>query len=91
MVIELQEPVEVFLPAGVDDKGRTFGWLVGLREAADRSCCYAWVQKVIVGKDREIKDWGVRQRSKKFDSLAEARAWAYRVARERKARERKAK
>lgn len=80
MVVD-QDAFETFLPSSkVDHKGRRIGYIVGLREMADG--VYAWVQngRSICGV---FNDFGVRQRSRRFDTLEAARTWAYATAKQR--------
>lgn len=84
--MNMGEVFETFIPAHRDEKGRTFGYVVGLRQDLDTSECYAWVQKAVQTSDGGWKDWGATQRSKKFPSHAAAKAWAYATAKERAAK-----
>jgi len=76
------ELFEVFMGSGkFDDKGREIGWTVGLR---DNGIDYhAWVQSARRPKNGEFHDFGVPQRSKKFDSLDASKRWAYATAKAR--------
>jgi len=81
----LKESFETFMPHHIDSKGRTVGYVVGLRELADDTGCYAWVQKAV----QQCGDWanfGPVQRSKLFPSLEAAKSWAYSTAKERAAK-----
>jgi len=80
----LAESFETFIRTGID-KGRVFGYVVGLREVLNSGECYAWVQKSVETRDG-WKDFGPYQRSRKFPSLAAAKSWAYQTARERASR-----
>lgn len=82
----LGESFETFIPSNTDKKGRVFGYVVGIREVIGSDECYAWVQRSVKTSDG-FTDFGVSQRSKKFASLAQAKVWAYRTAKERAARE----
>lgn len=79
---ELGEIFETFIGAGkFDSKGREIGWTVGLRDnGAD---FHAWVQSARRPKNGDFHDFGVPQRSVKFDSQAAARSWAYATAKAR--------
>lgn len=82
----LGEAFETFLRSGVDSKGRTVGYVVGLREVANGSGCYAWVQKSIMVNSTDWKDFGATQRSRRFPDMASAKAWAYHAAKARAAK-----
>lgn len=79
---EMGEMFETFIRAGQDSKGRVVGYIVGLREVIETGEFYAWVQKAIELKDG-FKDFGVSQRSRKFENLNYAKAWAYAEAKKR--------
>jgi hypothetical protein len=81
----LKESFETFIPHHVDSKGRKVGYVVGLREIADESGCYAWVQKSISANGL-FYNRGTVQRSKLFPSLDAAKTWAYATAKERAAK-----
>ena len=81
---QLGEIFEQFLPSDTDSKGRSFGYVVGLREILESGECYAWVQRAIQTEDG-FEDFGRSQPSKKFPSLQAAKAWAFSTARERAA------
>ena len=81
------EPVhEHYFYTNTDEKGRKFGYVAALREVksdADEygveykvGQCYAWVQRVIVTKDG-WEDFGIKQRSKVFESVEKAVQWVY--------------
>ena len=77
----MSEIFETFMRSGkVDSKGRHIGYIVGLREMDDG--VYAWVQN---GRStpNDFIDFGVRQRSRRFDSMAQATKWAYATAKQR--------
>jgi hypothetical protein len=75
------EPLETYLTARkFDSKGREIGFAVGLND--NGTDFHAWVQCVRRVKG-EWRDFGTRQRSKKFSSQAAATRWAYSTARER--------
>jgi len=88
----LGESYEQFYRSDVDSKGRVFGFIFGLRNVVSdgelygvkvkAGQCYAWVQRGIETK-LGFEDFGVKQRSKLFDSREGARSWAHRVAKER--------
>ena len=81
---QMGEIVEQFIRTEQDKAGRVFGYIVGLREVLSTGECYAWVQRAIEVK-HGFKDFGPRQRSKKFPSVAAARSWAFATAKERAA------
>lgn len=82
------EALETFLPTGkLDVAGRHIGFIVGLND--NGVDFHAWVQNARSAKGfpfADMKDFGVRQRSKRFGSQVEATAWAYRTAKERTAK-----
>ncbi len=75
------EAFETTLRAGKKDAaGREIGFTVGLND--NGVDFHAWVQNArVVGG--EWKDFGVSQRSKRFDTQDQARNWAYSTAKER--------
>lgn len=80
----MNEAIETFLRSGKRDaKGRHIGYIVGLREMDDG--VYAWVQNGR-GIEGYFGDFGVIQRSRRFDTLEQASAWAYKTAKERLAK-----
>lgn len=85
---QLGEIVEQFIRTEQDKAGRVFGYIVGLREVLSTGECYAWVQRAVEIK-HDFKDFGPRQRSKKFPSVAAARAWGFATAKARAAERRK--
>lgn len=77
----MTEAFETFLRSGKrDSKGRHIGYIVGLREMADG--VYAWVQNAR-STATGFADFGTVQRSRRFETIDAARAWAYRTAKER--------
>lgn len=78
------ETFEHFEASNRDEKGRVFGYVVGLRENVTTGKWSAWVQRSIKTKDG-FKDFGVAQRSREFDSLSQAKTWAYSTRKERAA------
>lgn len=77
----MTEAIETFLRSGKrDSKGRHIGFVVGLREMADG--VYAWVQNAR-STPNGFQDFGVIQRSRRFDTLEAARTWAYATAKQR--------
>lgn len=85
---QMGEIVEQFVRAEQDKAGRVFGYVVGLREVLSTGECYAWVQRAVEVK-HGFKDFGPRQRSKKFPSVSAARAWGFATAKQRAAARRK--
>lgn len=55
--------------------GRVFGYIFGIRPVVGSREVYAWLQRGVADKSGDFKDYGVSQRSRKFDTLAQARAW----------------
>jgi hypothetical protein len=79
---ELGPIYETFIHANkLDSKGRHIGYVVGLRD--NGTDFYAWVQNARYVGNGEWVEFGVQQRSRRFDSLQAANAWAYATARER--------
>ena len=79
----LSEPFETFIPSDIDCQGRQLGYAVAFREDLDSGECWAWVQRSMQTAPCEWKDWGARQRPRKFPSLVQARTWAYDAAKKR--------
>lgn len=79
---QLDDAFETFIRTGIDSKGRTVGYVVGLREVLTTGECYAWVQYSVSAEDG-WKDFGPVQRSRKFATLEAAKTWAYATAKER--------
>jgi hypothetical protein len=78
---ELGETFEAFVSAKkLDGRGREIGYIVGLRD--NGVDFYAWVQNAR-RMNGDFYDFGVKQRSKKFESQEAANIWAYRTAKER--------
>jgi hypothetical protein len=80
----MSEIFETFLRSGkCDAKGRHIGYIVGLREMDDG--VYAWVQN---GRciDGYFGNFGVIQRSRRFETMEQANRWAYKTAKERLAK-----
>ena len=76
-----KDMMEVWVGSGkFDSKGREIGYIVGTANNGIEFA--AWVQNG--RKDNKgFKDFGVRQRSKRFNDQDSATAWAYRTAKER--------
>lgn len=74
------ESIEVFERAYTDERGRVFGWVVGLRPTHDG--WVAWVQKAVQTKDG-WEEFGRSQPGRHFNTLAIAKAWAYATSKER--------
>lgn len=55
--------------------GRVFGYIFGIRPVVGSREVYAWLQRGVADKRGDFKDYGVSQRSRKFETLAQARAW----------------
>ena len=64
-----------------DNKGRAIGYVVGLRD--NGTDFYAWVQNARADVSGGWVEFGVRQRSRKFNSADKAKSWAYRTAKDR--------
>lgn len=79
---EFGDMFETFMGSGkFDAKGREIGWTVGFRD--NGTDFHAWVQNARRLKNGEFHDFGVAQRSKKFDSQEAANRWAYATAKAR--------
>lgn len=81
---EVCEAIQTFKGTGkFDAKGREIGFAVGFSD--DGVNFYAWVQasRRVGGIQGDFHDFGVRQRSKRFDSQKAASTWAWRTANER--------
>lgn len=63
-----------------DSKDREIGYIIGTND--NGTVFAAWVQNAR-RVDGEWKEFGVRQRSKRFKTQADATRWAYQVANER--------
>ena len=61
-----------------DGKGREIGYIVGLRD--NGTDFRAYVQNARCAKAHQWAEFGVQQRSKSFQSQAEATRWAYATA-----------
>jgi hypothetical protein len=73
--------IEAWLGSGkFDNANREIGYIVGFNDNGEQYA--AWVQN---GRkaNGNFSDFGVRQRSKHFQTQAQATAWAYRTAKER--------
>lgn len=76
------EPIETFVGTGKkDNKGREIGFIVGFND--NGTDFHAWVQAARRTGPCKFSDFGVRQRSKRFDSQEVATRWAYNTARAR--------
>ena len=77
----MDEALEVFVGSGkLDKQGREIGFTVGLRQMQDGA--YAWVQAAR-RSGHDFNDFGVKQRSRRFDTMEAANAWAYSTANRR--------
>ena len=73
--------IETWVGSGkFDNAGREIGYIVGFNDNGEEY--HAWVQNGRKAKGK-FSDFGVRQRSKCFQTQEHATAWAYRTAKER--------
>lgn len=81
MAAEFGDITESYISSGrTDSKGREIGYVVGLRD--NGTDFHAWVQNAR-RVNGEWKEFGVQQRSVRFDSQESATRWAYATANSR--------